>query len=154
MSVGDSTPRGGEVPHVEMRDFPTGSQGRPDEGPGRLGRRAQAAAEPPWRPRSAAVSSASLRPRCSRPLRARVRSEIVCRRGVQRADRPGEAQDLPVDQPLVELVEVQQLRLGSRTRLQQVGRQRAHRNRPESASVERRALAEEKAPRGVDVASP
>jgi hypothetical protein len=49
MSVGDSTPRGGEVPHVEMRDFPTGSQGRPDEGPGRLGRRAQAAAEPPWR---------------------------------------------------------------------------------------------------------
>jgi hypothetical protein len=39
MSVGDSTPRGGEVPHVEMRDFPTGPQGRPDECPGRLGRR-------------------------------------------------------------------------------------------------------------------
>ena len=79
-----------------------------------------------------------------RPPRKRIRSESLCVRRIQRGDRLGEADDLSMDQPLVEFVEVQFFRMSSGTSLQQVGRQRAQGNRAKPTSVQRRALAEEK----------
>src|SRR5262245_49262440 len=94
--------------------------------------------------RGTAAAFVRARAEWSQPGAAGVRSESVCRRCIQRADRLGEAEDLAVDQVLVELVEVQLFWMSSRTRLQQIRRQRTQRYRAEAASVERRAFAEEK----------